>query len=74
MCGENEYYSECGDDSCQPTCPAIESMFKSEHLTKAKRESCHRQCSTGACICKPEYVRNSEGKCILPESCRENYY
>ncbi|XP_035220009.1 zonadhesin-like [Stegodyphus dumicola] len=53
-CKENEEYTECGS-ACPPTC--------SNQTT-----TCSQQCIKG-CFCKPGYVRNPDGQCILPRFC-----
>ncbi|GBM98796.1 Zonadhesin [Araneus ventricosus] len=57
VCKENEIFRECGP-SCQHSC---------DNLSKPLG-SCTLQCVKG-CFCKPGYVRNREGRCILPALC-----
>lgn len=73
-CGSNEFYSPCGDDGCQPKCPKIEVMLRSK-LSPVKHHTdiCRPECSSAACICKPGYIRDSEGHCIRPEMCRKGF-
>lgn len=70
-CGENEYYSSCGDDGCQGSCPLIEEDYKNRLQSKKRYQTCKPRCNPGACICKPGFVRNINGACIPPELCRE---
>lgn len=69
MCGKNEYYSDCGDDACEPKCP--ESYFISKNGSNVWKslEDCTPTCVRGACICKPGFVRSPDGICIRPEDC-----
>lgn len=53
-------------DSCGNVCPR----------TCLDKDSRHRICpatclKSGGCVCKPGYVENSQGMCILPEKCRK---
>ncbi|GFV25848.1 zonadhesin [Trichonephila clavipes] len=57
VCQENEEYKECGS-VCQRTCDNLGVQIT----------SCPLPCAKG-CYCKPGYVRNSDGKCILPTMC-----
>lgn len=70
ICGENEYYSECGDDGCQGTCSTTAIEKKNRFQFKDNKDECSPTCSNAACICKPGFVRNIEGACIPPEQCR----
>ncbi|CAL1267801.1 unnamed protein product [Larinioides sclopetarius] len=57
VCKENEIFRECGP-SCQHSCDSLSKPLG----------SCNQQCVKG-CFCKPGYVRNREGRCILPLLC-----
>lgn len=70
-CDDNEYYSQCGDDGCQDTCPGINSRKRNRLRLKDESDTCRPKCSEGACICMPGFVRNSDGACIPSEECRE---
>ncbi|XP_078035167.1 chymotrypsin inhibitor-like [Augochlora pura] len=54
-CGDNEVYKECASP-CEQKCGEPPS-------------NCLEPCAPAACQCKPLYVRNSEGKCVLPTKC-----
>nr|UPQ64758.1 zonadhesin-like protein 2 [Plectrocnemia conspersa] len=56
-CGQNEEYSECGNNGCQNTC---------ENPTLSW--ACKGICNPG-CICREGYLRNTDGKCVLPKDC-----
>lgn len=72
-CGENEYYSACGDDGCQATCQIYNIRNRNRLQIKGNKDECTPSCSTGACICKPEFVRDATGACIPPEECRKGF-
>ncbi|XP_055930162.1 zonadhesin-like [Argiope bruennichi] len=57
VCGENEIFQKCGP-SCQRSC---------DNLLQSLG-ACALKCVKG-CFCKPGYIRNREGKCILPVLC-----
>ncbi|GFT45325.1 zonadhesin [Nephila pilipes] len=57
VCKENEVFQQCGS-ACQRTC---------ENLGKPLGV-CTLQCVKG-CFCKPGYVRNQKGLCVLPNFC-----
>ncbi|KAG8181902.1 hypothetical protein JTE90_026060 [Oedothorax gibbosus] len=57
VCGENEEFTNCGT-ACPMTCDNIDNPPK----------VCTLQCVIG-CQCQKGYVRNAEGKCVLPEQC-----
>lgn len=71
ICGENEYYSECGDNGCQKKCPDVENIYKKGLSLRKRPNTCRPKCSTGACICKPGFVRDPDGACVDPEDCRK---
>lgn len=56
-CGPNMLYTTCGS-ACQQTC---------ENFNKPIL-FCTLQCVIG-CVCKPGYVKDSKGNCILKEKC-----
>ncbi|XP_077288640.1 mucin-6-like [Arctopsyche grandis] len=55
--GQNEIFSICGNDGCQPTC-------RVRDVT-----GCVPNCKSRACICAPGHVRNDAGICVKPNSC-----
>jgi len=57
VCGENEEYTNCGT-ACPLTCDNLDNPPK----------ACTKQCVIG-CHCQKGYVRNAQGKCVLPEQC-----
>ncbi|KAL7041285.1 hypothetical protein ACKWTF_000705 [Chironomus riparius] len=56
-CGQNEVYSDCGANSCQLTCEK-----------QNNGNFCTAECKAG-CICENNYVRDSNGKCVLVKDC-----
>ncbi|XP_077300998.1 chymotrypsin inhibitor-like [Arctopsyche grandis] len=59
-CDDNEEYTKCGV-KCQPTCDNPHAL----------NSTCTRECLVG-CICKKNYIRNSDGDCVKPEHCNRN--
>ncbi|GIY83333.1 papilin [Caerostris extrusa] len=57
VCGENERYSHCGT-ACPLTCDNYDNP----------PQICTLQCKIG-CECKEGFVRNADGKCVLPKEC-----
>ncbi|GFT45329.1 zonadhesin [Nephila pilipes] len=57
VCQENEEYKDCGS-VCQRTCDNLGVPIT----------FCPLPCAKG-CFCKPGYVRNRDGKCVLPNTC-----
>ena len=64
----NAYYEQCGLYCDERTCQNKDtiSVCKPETLEKCKLK--------GKCVCKEDYVKNSEGKCVLPEDCEIDSY
>ncbi|GFV25843.1 chymotrypsin inhibitor [Trichonephila clavipes] len=60
VCGENEEFKECGS-SCQPTCTRRSTVTT---IACIGDHACIR-----GCFCKPGFVRDKTGKCILPKFC-----
>lgn len=56
-CGANEFYSDC---LCEKTC---------ENLLEA--DACDNQCEEG-CFCRPGYVRNGSGLCVVADDCEND--
>ncbi|KAK6727400.1 hypothetical protein RB195_005225 [Necator americanus] len=54
-CGENGTYFSCYN-GCEPTCA---------HPDVA----CLAVCGGGGCVCKRNFLRNKDGKCVLKEEC-----
>ncbi len=57
-CNTNEVYTTCGT-ACPLTCDNYENP----------PEFCTQQCIIG-CVCASGYVKNSDGKCVLPTECK----
>uniref|UniRef100_A0A482Z895 U15-Theraphotoxin-Sfo1a_1 n=1 Tax=Selenotholus foelschei TaxID=1905327 RepID=A0A482Z895_9ARAC len=62
-CGEGEIW-----DNCRPPCPkTCKNMLQISPLPMCMIKMC-----TAGCACKPQYVRNEEGKCVYPSQCNFN--
>ena len=54
----NAEHNKCGSSCSEATCKNPE----------GQSFDCPEMCETG-CFCKKGYVKNEEGKCVLPETC-----
>lgn len=62
VCAKNEIYSECGANICQNTCGKPNNTA-----------TCTASCKAG-CVCKNNYVRDQNGKCIPRDECPIGLY
>lgn len=57
--GANEVLSPCGNDGCQRSC------------TRLDVTGCTGVCIATGCVCVDGFVRNADGICVLPSTCRK---
>lgn len=52
--------------SCPDPCP-----LSCDNLETHDTTPCLQMCKTRGCVCRPGYVRSSNGTCIIKSSCRK---